>query len=311
VEHCDIIIPTHNNARLLPRTLNALYSQRIPPSWQITIILCDDGSRDNTVQVAARLKKQSPWNMHLIARPHTQGPGAARNDALSIARGTVVVFLGADIVLLPRALFTHLSFHTRQRRATWAALGQVKWDPALKPTPLMEWLVHGGPQNDFDGLLGKNEADPAHYFYGSHLSLKRSILPHPAFAQELTGYGWEDLDLGRRLKSKNMHLQVLPDAMGLHHHRYHVKDVRLRQRRVGTALVIYQQRYPAVELLPKHSRVHRILRWIVLKSGGTLLLAGLVRLAEALNISAPRLYARFCAAEFWAGVINVPKTFHI
>src|SRR5688572_24189811 len=160
---CDVIIPTYNNAAVLPTTLAALFEQSTDPAWRIRLILSDDGSQDNTVAVAQAWRERAPWPLTILTNDH-RGAAHARNRALDVSQSHIILFLGADIVLRPKALFAHTDFHDHFTAEHDAALGHVAWDPRLSPTPFMEWMVHGGPQNDFDVLLGQTEADARHFF---------------------------------------------------------------------------------------------------------------------------------------------------
>ena len=97
--------------------------------------------------ILSRLPSRSVKNPGLthqvITGSHT-GAAGARNRALAHAHGDIVLFLGADISLRPQALAEHLRFHEAHPAVHAGALGFVLWDPRLRPTPLMEWMTHGG-----------------------------------------------------------------------------------------------------------------------------------------------------------------------
>lgn len=297
---CDIIIPTFNSASVLPRTLGALLDQAKQAQQPVRVLISDDGSRDATVDQARRLL-QSAALPHLIMNNPHGGPARARNRALTVSRADLVLLLGADIILAPGALEAHFRFHRLHPDPIAAGLGFVAWDPRVRPTPFMEWMIHGGQQNDFDTLLGTTRADPRHCFYASHLSLKRQLLPANAFAEEFTGYGWEDLELGRRLYDRGIQLHVLHDARSWHHHRYTASDIYRRQRGCGRSLPVYQQRHPTTPLLPASTTLKHALR----RAFSAL---GLLRLLQHMvdhfgkRYSLPHLFSVVTTLEFWQGV---------
>ncbi|MBU4352886.1 MAG: glycosyltransferase [Nanoarchaeota archaeon] len=87
----SIIIPAYNAAQTLPACLAALQRQTQPPD---EIIVVDDGSQDQTAQVARA------YGAQLLEQPH-QGPAAARNLGIRQARGDIAFFTDADCEPVP------------------------------------------------------------------------------------------------------------------------------------------------------------------------------------------------------------------
>lgn len=251
---CDIIIPTYNSDTVIAQTVRAVFEQKEIQGWQIQVIIADDGSRDKTIECVKKIK--SPENClptQIITGRHA-GAARTRNKAVDKASGNIILFLGADTIMRPTTLKQHLRFHKENPDYNKAALGGILWDPRMKPSPLMEWMMHGGPQNDFDTLLGKKIADPRHFFYGANISLKRMFIGSNPFPTAYNQYGWEDLECGRKLAEKGLQLHVLHGAIVVHNHTYTVADICRRQYNAGRGLVIYQRRYPDQEIAPAQKR---------------------------------------------------------
>lgn len=298
--HCAVIIPVFNNAQQLPLTLPALFSQSFPRGWQISVVLSDDGSTDESLTIARRLCEACPWPYQIISSSHA-GSGTARNRAIAQSNSSLLLFLGADIVLRPGSLMAHLIFHSRYPAAKFAALGFVVWDPRLRPTPFMEWMTHGGSQNNFDALLGQVVADANHYFYGSHLSIKRSLLPAAPFLPQYNAYGWEDIDLGRRLAAqKELELHVLPEAVGHHSHHYTAELVLDRQRAVGQGFRLFQYDHPAVALPKASSPFHWFKHSLVYYSGLLFIIRQITKIISP-KYSSPFIYKLAINSHFWYG----------
>lgn len=94
----SIIIPSYNYAHLLPRALAAVGVQL---SSVCELVVIDDGSTDATAQV---LRETPIKGRAGYLRQANQGPSAARNQGLTLARGEWVMFVDADDELLPDAL---------------------------------------------------------------------------------------------------------------------------------------------------------------------------------------------------------------
>ncbi len=301
----DIIIPTHNSVGTIELTLRALFTQHHEVSSPVRIIISDDGSSDRTLAIVETLRRASPWPFLVLHREH-KGAAAARNYALAHSEAPLLLILGADIILRPGALAAHLTFHDQHPDPYAAALGYVAWDPRVLPSPFMEWMVHGGPQNNFDVLLGQETADASHFMYGSHLSLKRSLLMSERWSEEFGNYGWEDIELGRRLAPKGLSLHPLFMARGLHHHYYTTRDIVRRQRAAGRTLGVYQRLHPGVPLLPPRTRravwKSRIVQW----SGVAFLLQTLLTYTGK-RWSTPRLFSYLTTVEYWEGILTAQR----
>ena len=296
---CDIIIPTWQSEATIEEVLSALLSQQLPPDWKIQVIISDDGSTDDSLVLADQLCRHHSWPYQIIHGAHT-GAAGARNRGLAQSQADLIVFLGADIILRPGALLAHLTWHHRHPATKIAALGHIAWDPRLKPSPFMEWLVHGGPQNDFDSLLGQRLAAPHRFWYGSHLSVKRALLIKDTFAEVFQRYGWEDAELGRRLESRGVNLHVLFTARALHRHNYLPQDVLRRQQQVGQNLHVYQRLHPSLTLGPSVDPSKKLLYRLLIYSGTLTVLRLIVQLFP--QISLPKVFKLLTNIWFWQGL---------
>ncbi len=287
---CDIIIPTYNAGERLVRTLSALVAQETPPGWAVRLIVSDDGSAENVEPVVRRYAKSGPWLPPLILLNSHEGRSRTRNQAIDRATAQILLFLADDMVLRPRALWEHLRFHEEHQDEAHAALGCVVWDPSVRVTPFMDWMMHGGQQNDYDAIAGKITCDPEHYFYGSFISMKRAFLGDARFSEEFSEYGWEDLELGRRLKEKELQLFVLHRALALHRHAYAAQSILLRQQIVGSA-----------KYLVNTNSIRRMKHELYRLSGGRALMRSFMKKwGDSLNM--PRIFEFVTAGEFWYGV---------
>ncbi|MEO8340839.1 MAG: glycosyltransferase [Nitrospirota bacterium] len=94
-ELVSVIIPCYNHAHFLGEAISSVVNQTYP---HIEIIVVDDGSTDDTAEVAKTYS-----NIRYV-RQDNFGLSRARNVGLSHSKGAYIVFLDADDCLLPNAI---------------------------------------------------------------------------------------------------------------------------------------------------------------------------------------------------------------
>ena len=92
----SVVIPCYNQGHYLEEAMTSAVSG----PHRVEVIVVDDGSTDNTPQVAAR----HPGVRYV--RQENRGLAAARNRGLAEATGDLVIFLDADDRLMPRGIDT-------------------------------------------------------------------------------------------------------------------------------------------------------------------------------------------------------------
>ena len=92
----SIIIPAYNNAQFLGEAIESVKAQTYP-YWEIIVV--DDGSTDNTPEVATNYYEEIQY-----VRQSNLGHSVARNTGLSIAKGDYILFLDSDDLLLKHSL---------------------------------------------------------------------------------------------------------------------------------------------------------------------------------------------------------------
>jgi glycosyltransferase involved in cell wall biosynthesis len=84
----SIVVPNYNCARFLPAALDSALAQTYP---HIEIIVVDDGSKDNSLEVLRRYEPR----IRVITQAN-QGVSAARNRGIAESRGELIALLDAD-----------------------------------------------------------------------------------------------------------------------------------------------------------------------------------------------------------------------
>ena len=90
----SVIVPAYNAAGQITEALESVQAQTFG-DWEV--VVCDDGSRDETAAVAAGFGER----VHVVRSPENRGLAAARNMAIAAARGQLLALLDADDAWLP------------------------------------------------------------------------------------------------------------------------------------------------------------------------------------------------------------------
>lgn len=102
----SILIPTYNRLTLLKETLNSVFNQTFKGPYEVIVV--DDGSQDGTWEFLKEFTKTKE-NLKIFRHPKNRGVAAARNSALSLAKGEYILFLDSDDLLVDYTLERALS----------------------------------------------------------------------------------------------------------------------------------------------------------------------------------------------------------
>ena len=91
----SILISTKDRAQFLSRTLDSLSRVRTD-SFEVELIVIDNGSSDETAAVTAEAARRFPFRVHLLSFARG-AKAAALNHALPIATGRYLAFTADDL----------------------------------------------------------------------------------------------------------------------------------------------------------------------------------------------------------------------
>ena len=263
--YISVVIPTYNRLPIVKQCLVALEKQQLRDD-KITVyevILVDDGSTDETLAWIAENKDVLP-HVKTFQQKH-QGAAAARNLGVINALGDTIIFIDSDLVVTENFLQAHAD-------ALIAGEQKQKSDRLFT----YGWVIN---TNNFDNPTAepyKVTDFSAAYFATGNVAIARKWLEAAGlFDTGFQLYGWEDLELGVRLKKLNLKLIKCPKAVGYHWHPpFNLEQIpKLIDQEIqrGKMGVIFYRKHPtfAVKMMIQMTVLHRIL-WGVLSLGGKL-----------------------------------------
>src|SRR5580698_1052889 len=92
----SIVIPAYNEGGRLSATLEKVLGYMRAQGWNAEVIVVNDGSRDNTAELARGFAERDPM-VRLVENPGNRGKGYAVRNGMLNARGEVVLFSDADL----------------------------------------------------------------------------------------------------------------------------------------------------------------------------------------------------------------------
>ncbi len=124
----SVVLPVHNEARWLSNCIKSFENQTYT---NLEIIVIDDGSKDNSYEVAQGLSKTSKLPITVYRFPKNSGEGTARTKGIELAKGTYIIQTDAD-ALFPPDFVENSFWYTRTYNTTGVSIGRIDIIPELK-----------------------------------------------------------------------------------------------------------------------------------------------------------------------------------
>jgi glycosyltransferase involved in cell wall biosynthesis len=202
--YLSVIVPAYNCPSTLRRVLTALAASDLPRAqWEL--LVADDGSTDDTSSVA---RASADRVVRVTDGP--RGPGFARNEAARAARGEVLVFVDADVVVSLTALSQFATLF-RKEGGLAAAFGAYDTSPDA-PGLVSQY------RNLLHHYVHSLSPGPAITFWAGLGAMRRAIFEaHGGFdVQRYRRPQIEDIELGYRLAAAGHPIRLCPEIQGNH-----------------------------------------------------------------------------------------------
>ena len=93
----SLIVPVYNEEKNLPLLVEAIQEVLDPLPYTWEVVLVDDGSEDNSLQVLTQLAEKAPDRLHVVSFRRNFGQTAAIAAGLDYAKGEIIILLDADM----------------------------------------------------------------------------------------------------------------------------------------------------------------------------------------------------------------------
>jgi glycosyltransferase involved in cell wall biosynthesis len=191
---CSVVIATKDRERYLDGALSALAAQTGAPPFEV--VVADNGSTDSTRAVVERHAREGLAVTYVFEPKANRGK--ARNRGVAAARGDYLVFCDDDVALPPGWLAAHAAAHAGGEPGVVNGPILNVPSPAQRPKPR--------PANYSRAFLCTcNASLPAKSFHAVG-----------GFDESFELYGWEDTELGLRLRAAGLSWRFAWDAFLWH-----------------------------------------------------------------------------------------------
>ncbi|MDQ6767732.1 MAG: glycosyltransferase [Candidatus Eremiobacteraeota bacterium] len=177
----SVVIATHNRAAELDDCLGALARQAVPEQFEVVVV--DNGSQDATQDVIARHAGERVRSV-FVADPNR---AKARNAGIAASTGRILIFCDDDTVAPENFVAEHLRAHEGEQHA------------AVVSGPIVNVA-------DKQGLIAPAARHYSRAFFCTcNVSVPKAELDAiGGFDERYDLYGWEDTDLGIRLRARGL-----------------------------------------------------------------------------------------------------------
>lgn len=198
----SVIMPVYNAEHFITQSLPPLIEMQRRGEVD-EVIVADDGSTDYSASLAAEM------GAHVVSTGNRSGPGAARNRAAQVAKGDVVWFVDADVVVHPDAA-AHVK--TALANSDFVAVFGSYDDTPSAPNFASQYknLIHHYYHH-------KGDRDASTFWAGCGAVRKEAFLKIGGFdVDRYSQPSIEDIELGHRLRARGQRILLDPALQGTH-----------------------------------------------------------------------------------------------
>jgi glycosyltransferase involved in cell wall biosynthesis len=196
----SIQISTFNRSKILKEVLLSLNNQSVDKDLYEVIVI-NDGSTDNTKDIVNELINKVNYKLILINQEHKGLPFARNNGVLNTKR-KYVLFIDDDVLADKNLILYHLKSF-KEYGDNIVVRGWVNHIKELK--------IPSKPKFTLADISTS-------FFWTSNVSVKREhLIKAGLFCEKFYKYGWEDIEIGYKLRKLGLKLIINNKAIGYHY----------------------------------------------------------------------------------------------
>lgn len=207
----SIVMPSYNRRDRLEKVVQHIAKQTYPKEL-VELVICLDGCTDDSATILRQIQPEFPFKLVILEQPQT-GPAAARNNAIKVAQGELILFLDDDVFPVPELIKTHVQHHLNNHDIV--VIGTME-PPADFDRPFwVRWEEEMLDKQYREMIAGEWEAT-WRQFYTGNCSLRRQWLNQIGGFNESFKRA-EDIEMALRLEDEGLKFIFEPKAIGYHY----------------------------------------------------------------------------------------------
>ena len=224
----SVIMACHNSAAYLDEAISSVLGQTL---GDLELILIDDCSSDNTLEIAERYRSMDD-RVSILSLPVNSGPAIARNAGIRAAKADWIGILDSDDVSMPSRFEEQLRLTNSDKRLVLLAGNSVSIDKLGRTIKEHRYPV------DHTGLIKRLYALQAFPSHSSMLYRKVSVTRSASFNSRYTRS--QDYDLWLRLSEVGKFASVDLPLVKIRKHEMNISnsDGGVLQRKYGSVATI-------------------------------------------------------------------------
>jgi len=230
----SVVIPTYNRRDVLRKCLMALFDQTYPSDCY-EVVLVDDGSTDGTEEMVKSLRPTCEFIY--LKQENKRQAAATRNLGIRRAAGKIVIFIDSDIISSRELVAGHIEFHRRSENL-------------IVQGPVIHTADLENPSSQRPRLRDISRA----FFCTSNVSVGRKhLLEAGLFDESFKESGWEDHELGFRLRKLGLRVKRAARCCIVYHYKEEfslnsLPSVGSKAKRMGRNALLCYRKHPTLEV---------------------------------------------------------------
>ena len=220
-----VIIPSYNQKHVIIDALESVLRQKVNFEYEIIVV---ESTGDDTADL---VRRRYP-SVKVIELEQRAFPGAARNEAIRVARGRYLAFTDTDCIVDENWLQRLVDSHERGYKVIG---GMVRNGTPKSIAGTVDYLL------EFSDLIKPYETTNNTHFGTCNLSVEKSVFEaHGMFIDQVKG---SDSLYCRRVKENGEELFHQPNAVIWHRNRTDWKKILKNQYELGYGAAINRHKY--------------------------------------------------------------------